>query len=64
LIEAGARVVIAMILPIAMATAASPVISVVAIGSILAWTVLYTALAAPLQPGRSHRVEMRLAGVR
>ena len=56
LIEAGARVVIAMILPIAMATAASPVISVVAIGSILAWTVLYTrarraAAARTVAPG-------------
>lgn len=41
LAEAGARVVAAALLPIATATAASPIIAIVAIGSILAWTVLY-----------------------
>jgi hypothetical protein len=41
LCEAGARVVAAFTLPLATATAASPVISVVAIGGLVAWTVLY-----------------------
>jgi hypothetical protein len=41
LLEAGARVVAAIALPIASATAASPIISVFVIGTLLAWTVLY-----------------------
>ena len=41
LIEAGSRVVAALTLPIATATAVSPLIAVIAIGGILAWTVLY-----------------------
>jgi hypothetical protein len=56
LLEAAVRVAAAMTLPIATATAASPVISVVAIGSILAWTVLYArarrvAAAQTVAPG-------------
>lgn len=41
LFEAVARVVVAFTLPLASATAASPVIAVVVIGCLLAWTVLY-----------------------
>jgi hypothetical protein len=41
LLEAGARVVAALTLPIASATALSPLIAVVAIGGLLVWTVLY-----------------------
>jgi len=39
--RSGARVVAAIALPIASATAASPIISVFVIGTLLAWTVLY-----------------------
>jgi hypothetical protein len=42
LIEAGVRVFAALTLPIASATALSPVISVVTIGGILMWTVRYS----------------------
>ncbi len=41
LLEAGARVVAAIMLPIATATSVSPIISVVVIGAILLWTVRY-----------------------
>jgi hypothetical protein len=41
LLEASVRVVVAMTLPIATATALSPVIAIVVIGSILVWTVRY-----------------------
>ncbi len=39
--EAAVRVVAALTLPIATATALSPIIAVVCIGGILVWTVLY-----------------------
>jgi hypothetical protein len=42
LLEAGTRVGAAFALPIASATALSPLIAIVAIGGLLAWTVLYT----------------------
>jgi hypothetical protein len=42
LLEAAARVVAVMTLPLATATGASPLIAVVAIGGLLAWTVLYS----------------------
>jgi hypothetical protein len=56
LLEAAARGVAAFTLPIASATAASPVISVVAIGGLVVWTVLYArarraAAARALVPG-------------
>jgi hypothetical protein len=41
LLDAAARVVAALTLPIASATALSPIISVVCIGAILIWTVRY-----------------------
>jgi hypothetical protein len=41
LLEAGVRVAAAFTLPLAPATAASPVIAVVVVGGLLAWTVLY-----------------------
>ncbi len=41
LLDAGARVVAALALPIARATSISPMISVVCIGGILVWTVRY-----------------------
>jgi hypothetical protein len=41
LLEAAVRVVAAFTQPIATATSLSPIISVVTIGAILAWTVLY-----------------------
>jgi hypothetical protein len=42
LLEAAARVVAVLTLPLATATAASPFISVVVIGALLAWTVRYS----------------------
>jgi hypothetical protein len=41
LFEAAARVVAALTLPLAVATGASPVIAIVVIGGLLAWTVFY-----------------------
>jgi hypothetical protein len=56
LLEAAARVVAAVTLPIATATAASPAIAIAVIGGILAWTVLYArarraAAASTVAPG-------------